>query len=110
MIKNINIMRKKYSKKVATLGSIAKSVDDLAVITARGFERVDKRFEAVDKNFASIGQRFESMEQKLDELWLEVGIVRRDVFQIKEDMVHRDEFDDLKARVKFLEGKLRVKV
>lgn len=41
------------------------AVDNLALITKRGFDDVDKRFEAVDRQFEAVGKRFESVDGQL---------------------------------------------
>lgn len=58
---------------------VAKSVDDLAIITKHGFDEVheemdrhfgevDKRFGEVDKRFAQVDKRFDSVEKRLENL------------------------------------------
>lgn len=51
------------------------SIDDLAVMVARGFESMDKRFnsvderfEAMDRRFDGVDERFERVEERLDKI------------------------------------------
>ncbi len=41
------------------------TIEDLAVITAKGFGGVDKQFEAVDKRFDGMDKRFDRIENLL---------------------------------------------
>lgn len=116
--------QKQLNKKNLTLSDLAKridrvgeQIDELAVVTSRGFDRVDKRFEEVDKRFEAVDKRFEAMdkrffeiERRLDKIWLEVGTMRRDIYDIKAEMIRREEFEQLTARVEFLEKKLKVRI
>lgn len=96
---------------------IREQIDELAVVTSKGFDRVEERFEAIDRRFEAIDKRFEAVdkrffeiEMRLDKIWIEVGTMRRDVYDIKAEMIRREEFEQLIARVEFLEKKLKVRV
>lgn len=89
---------------------VMEQIEELAVVTSKGFDRVDKRFEEVDKRFEAIDRRFVEIERRLDKIWLEVGTMRRDIYDIKTEMIKREEFEQLIARVEFLEKKLKVRV
>ncbi len=54
-------MNKKTTKKEITL-------DDLALMIAKGFDSVDKRFERVDKRFERVDEHFEKIEKRLDKI------------------------------------------
>lgn len=110
-------MKKQNAKKVATIEDVAQRIDELAVVTSKGFDHVEERFEAIDKRFEAIDRRFEAIdrrfveiERRLDKIWLEVGTARRDIYDIKTEMIRREEFEQLIARVEFLEKKLKVRV
>lgn len=132
-------MKKQNQKKVATLGDVVKQIgeytavtnksfddirnqiDELAVVTSKGFDHVDKRFEEmeirfekrfglIDKRFEAIDKRFVEIERRLDKIWVEVGTMRRDIYDIKTEMIRREEFEHLMARVEFLEKKLKVHI
>lgn len=107
-------MEKRNKKNFATIDDVAKQVEQLAIITSKGFDHVEERFEAVDKRFTEMEMRFEKrffeIERRLDKIWLEVGTMRRDIYDIKAEMIRREEFEQLIARVEFLEKKLKVRV
>lgn len=75
------------------------TIDDLAVMVANGFGRVEKRFEGVD-------ERFERIESDIKELREEVKATRRDVLDIGDRFVPRYEFDNLLVRFSRLEQKV----
>lgn len=103
-------MKKQNVKKIATIADVAKLIDELAVVTSKGFDHVEERFEAIDKRFEAIDRRFVEIERRLDKIWLEVGTMRRDIYDIKTEMIRREEFEQLIARVEFLEKKLKMRV
>ena len=111
----MSAMKNQHKKKLAPIEDaaqrdIAQRIDELAVITSKGFDRVEERFEAIDRRFEAIDKRFVEIERRLDKIWLEVGTMRRDMYDIKKEMIQREEFEQLIARVEFLEKKLRVRV
>ncbi|MEK7208361.1 MAG: hypothetical protein AAB699_02305 [Patescibacteria group bacterium] len=44
------------------------TVEDLAGITAKGFEGVDKRFDGVDKRFDAVDKRLDGVDVRLDRI------------------------------------------
>lgn len=42
------------------------TIEDLARITQKGFEGVDKKFEGVDKKFEEINERFDTLEYEMN--------------------------------------------
>jgi len=90
-------------------------IDNLAQITARGFEQVDKRFEQVDKRFEQVDKRFEQVDKRFEKIEgdleymnARLSNVEKDTAEIRRHFVYRHEFEDLMARVKYLEQKLGV--
>ena len=86
------------------------TMDDLAAMVQRGFVETAKKAD-VD----SLRGGFDSLRTELGEFKKEtrdnfahvhtrLGMIERDV----KDVVHKDEFEDLMARVKYLEKKLGV--
>jgi archaellum component FlaC len=72
------------------------TIDDLAVMVAEGFERVDKRFNGVDK-------RFDKIEEDVFGLKEDVKDIRRDILNLGDRFVRYHTFDVLAGRVKVLE-------
>lgn len=107
-------MKKLLSKKIATIADVAKQIDELAVVTSKGFDHVAEQMKEMEarfeRRFEVIDRRFVEIERRLDKIWLEVGTMRRDIYDIKAEMIRREEFEQLIARVEFLEKKLKVRV
>ena len=78
------------------------TIDDLAVMVAKGFSAVDKRFEIVDK-------KFEIIDKKLIDLDDSIKATRQDVLRVGDRFVPRYEFDTLLSRVIRIEQKLQGK-
>lgn len=96
------------AKREASLASIEKNIDDLAIIVKKGFDRVDKRFEEVDKRFDQIDKRLELIEARIEHMDARLRMIEMDVAEIRKQLVYRDEFERLITRVEFLEQKLQI--
>lgn len=110
-------MDKETKKEFEKLGGIVKrglksqekrfdqKLDNMSAVVKRGFDSVDKRFEQVDK-------RFEGLENEMRDGFRSVNArlstIEHDVADIRKHFVYRDEFEDLVARVKYLEKKLDI--
>ncbi len=92
-------MKKTSSKKEV-------SVNDLAIMVAKGFESVNQRFDQIDTRFAKIDLRFEKIENKMDVLDENLKATRREILDIGDRFVPRFEFDNLLIRFNKLEQKL----
>lgn len=77
-------------------------VENLARIVAKGFEMVDRRFEQVD-------QRFEKIEGHISHIDARLDTIEHDIVDIKEYVVHRDEFEEALARIVVLEKKMGIR-
>jgi tetrahydromethanopterin S-methyltransferase subunit G len=55
----------KKSLRKVTLYSIAKSLDDLAIATHKGFAAVDRRFDKVDEKFEHVDTRLDGIGNRL---------------------------------------------
>ena len=92
----------KINKSIDNLAkTTSKSIEDLAVMTARGFEQVDKRFEKIEGKISI-------MQDDIDQLSSRVSSVGHEVAEIHKHLVYRDEFDDLMGRMKYVEIKLGI--
>lgn len=69
--------------------------NNLAMMVARGFERVDKKFDEVDKKFTEVKDNLAS--------------TRRDILEMGDRFTLKYEFYDLSVRVGLLEQKRKVK-
>ncbi|KKT29251.1 hypothetical protein A3G55_02710 [Candidatus Giovannonibacteria bacterium RIFCSPLOWO2_12_FULL_44_25] len=77
--------------------------DELARMIAKGFDDMGNRF----KETASKTDT-EHLKLRVDHIDATLSVMSRDVADIKKHFVYRDEFEDLMARVKYLETKLDV--
>jgi len=76
------MIKKKKTKQDTSLASIAKSVNDLAVITNEGFKQVDKRFERVEKKLFDQDVKLERVEERLDKT-----LIREEYLQGQDEMM-----------------------
>ena len=89
-------MKKKVKKQVST--------DDLAIMIAKGFENTVTRSE-----FTEHRKEFTGLSAKVDTLDQNIKATRRDVLEIGDRFVPRNEFDRLLIRFNNLEKKLKIK-
>ncbi len=80
-----------------------KGVFPTAKMVERGFSHVDERFDQTAKKI-DVDARFDKVEMRLDHIDARLATIERDV----KDVIHREEFDDLMARVKYVEKKLGI--
>ncbi len=78
------------------------SVDDLAIMVARGFERIEEKFEGVDGKFEGINKRLDKLEEGQVK-------IRRDILNLGDTFVTSRKHDELASRVYVLERKAGVK-
>jgi len=104
-------MEKVTTEKLAQM--VQKGFTELGEKMDKRFEAVDKRFEAIDQRFEAVDKRFVSLETRTSDGFTHVNArlatIERDVAEIRKHFVYRDEFEDLMARVKYLETKLKIK-
>ena len=55
-----------------------------------------------------VNTRFDSVESRLDHLDARVGRIEADVHALRDEMVHRREFEDVLDRIKYIEKKLGI--
>lgn len=88
------------------IGEVASSVEDLAIMTQKGFsgleERMNDRFEQVDR-------RFEDAQNRLENLELGQKKIHQEILNIHDSFVKRSEFDNLAQRLSRVEQKLKLK-
>ena len=97
-------------------------IDTLAVIIKKGFDSVDTRFDVVDARFDGIDSRLDDIDSRIDSMEGLLGkvenemidmsarlrSVERNVEYIHDHMVFQEGFEDLTARVKYLETKMGI--
>jgi hypothetical protein len=55
-----------------------------------------------------VNTRFDSVESRLDNLDARVGRIEADVHGLRDEMIHRQEFQDALDRIKYIEKKLGI--
>ncbi|OGZ49349.1 MAG: hypothetical protein A3C84_01950 [Candidatus Ryanbacteria bacterium RIFCSPHIGHO2_02_FULL_48_12] len=92
------------SEDISKLIVAMKEVFPTADMIQRGFSHVDERFEQISDRFEQVDQRFDQIDGRLAHIDARLNTIERDI----RDLVSREEFTDLTARVKYLEMKLGV--
>ena len=78
-----------------------KSFQTLTDTMTASFASVNVRF---DETAKKVDARFDKVEVRLDHIDARLATIERDV----KEVIHREEFDDLMARVKYVEKKLGI--
>ena len=85
------------------------TIDDLAVMVQHGFEETMKKSEVMQAGITSLDVKLEEFKKETRDNFTHVharlGAIENDV----KNVVHRDEFEDLMARVKYLEKQAGIK-
>lgn len=84
---------------------------------AHQFEKIDQRFDVfatiVKRGFDDVGKRLTFVEDRVDAMDKNIGArlltIERDIAEIRAHFVYREEFEDLMARMKYVEKKLNIK-
>jgi hypothetical protein len=83
------------------------TIDDLARMINEGFKTTASKEDIVE-----VRQEMQAMEgrltTRLDHLDARVGRIEADVHTLRDEMVHRREFEDVLDRVTYLEKKLGI--
>ena len=59
------------------------SIEELAIMTQKGFEAVDKRFEKVDENIGEVKNGLSNVNARLDTMQMDFSLMRDDRHRIK---------------------------
>lgn len=81
------------------------TIDGLAVMVAKGFDRVEDRIGNVEKRLGGVEERLGGVEERLGNVEESLKVTRRDILNIGDRFVPRFEFDNLLIRVGKLEQK-----
>jgi tetrahydromethanopterin S-methyltransferase subunit G len=79
------------------------TIEDLARMINQGFKTT-----ATKEDIRAVHTRFDSVESRLDHLDARVGRIEADVHTLRDEMVHRQEFQDVLDRVTYIEKKLGI--
>ena len=79
------------------------TIETLAEMINEGFKTTTTK-----ADIRAVHTRFDSVESRLDHLDARVGRIEVDVHALRDEMVHRREFEDALDRVKYIERKLGI--
>ena len=82
-------------------------LEDLAIMVAQGFERVEKRFETMENRFETMEKKFEEIDMKFERVFVRLDTIDDKVTNIRYDFRKINEAD-LISRVGILEEKVGV--
>ena len=84
-----------------TKQDLDKVEENLAGMINRSFDKIDKRFDENSKEHQEFFNKFEKIDARL-------GIIEKDVKEIKEELPKPDEIEDLKAQMDLTEKKVGI--
>lgn len=79
--------------------------DNLGRMIKVGFDDTNKR---IDDFKVEVNERFERVDEHFSNVNARLDTIEKDISYIKNNFVYRQEFEDLLARVKYLETKLGI--
>jgi tetrahydromethanopterin S-methyltransferase subunit G len=83
------------------------TIEDLARMINEGFKTMATK-EDIRAFEGRVNTRFDSVESRLDHLDARVGRIEADVHGLRDEMVHKQEFQDALDRIKYIEKKLGI--
>ncbi len=85
------------------------TIDDLAIMVAKGFLGVEERFNKVEERFNKVEDDINEVKKDVNEVKENLRITRNDVLNIGDKFVSYHTFDQLVSRVNTLEKKVKIK-
>ena len=84
--------------------------EELAIMINKGFEQTASKEEVrrLEGRMDKFEGRVDHIEIELSHMNARLSTIETDVADIKRDMIHRDEFEDLMGRMKYVELKLGI--
>ena len=100
-------------KNITTIEDLAEMIqrtmaskEDLLTMASK--EDLRAAVEPLATKIDALDARMDGLDGRMDNLDARMGLLQSDVHDIKEDMVYRHEFDDVRDRVKYVERKLAI--
>ncbi len=87
------------------------TIEDLAALivkTMASKEDVQELRTEMKQEFGVVHARLDKLDARVDHLDARVGRIEADVHALRDEMVHRREFEDVLDRVKYIEQKLGI--
>ncbi len=92
----LNVVRVEASNGVNATGIKKVSIEDLAIMTANGFNRIDKRFDKIEGDIIE-------MKEDIREIKGDIVEIREDIVEIRDDIeTIKDELITTNDRIDFL--------
>ena len=82
---------------------ICSDIDDLAKMINEGFKTT-----ATKEDIKAVTTRLDGIDVRLDTLDARLGRIEADIHALRDEMIHRQEFQDVLDRVKYIEKKLGI--
>jgi seryl-tRNA synthetase len=83
------------------------TIEDLAALIKETMASKEDIKEVRD-DIKTINTRLDGIDSRLDHLDARVGRIEADVHALRDEMVHRSEFEDVLGRVRYIEKKLGI--
>jgi seryl-tRNA synthetase len=84
-----------------------KTIEDLAALIKETMAS-EEDIKEVRDDMKTINMRLDGFDSWLDHLDARVGRIEADVHALRDEVVHRSEFEDVLGRVKYIEKKLAI--
>jgi hypothetical protein len=84
-----------------------KTIEDLAALIKEPMVS-EEDIKEVRDDMKTINMRLDGFDSWLDHLDARVGRIEADVHALRDEVVHRSEFEDVLGRVKYIEKKLAI--
>lgn len=105
----IIVFMKKVASEKVTIGDLAGTIDNLAIMVAKGFDSVEKKFDEVNNRIGKVEKEIGEVKNDIAEVKENLVATRRDVLEIGDRFVPRYEFHDLLICFDKLEQKVNTK-
>ena len=69
---------------------------------------IDTRLDGIDTRLDNMDVRFDNMDARLDNMDARMGRIEGDIYNLPEEIVYRQEFEDVSDRIKYVEKKLHI--
>ena len=94
-------------KKVVKKSKKKMTLEDLAIMTQKGFSGLEER---INERFENVDQKFQGIENRLENLELGQKKIHQEILNIHDTFVKRSEFDNVVQRLVRIEQKLKTKL
>lgn len=101
------MMTKGFESVYKEIAEGREETNGLAIMVAKGFDRIEKRFDTVEGRLGKVEERLDGVEERLENVEEGVQSVRGSILDLGDRTVQRYEFEDLRTRFDGLEQKVK---